>query len=328
MDEPSKHDSNLTAALRLTGHSFSTAFFLALLAGLATFALSNWLQFIFGTGVFAYGVVILFLFLFFIIFKKFIFNEIYRDYNSDSDAALLEYLQHSAGGNAEEEASTELLENALHLKQVRAHDCMSPRPEIVHVSAEAPVEVLRDRFVESRLSRILITDDGDIDRVLGYVHVQQMFLNPTDIRSMVMPVLFVPETIPIDDLLYKFIRQRTGIAGVVDEYGAIAGLVTMQDALEQLFGKIDDEHDEEEFIEMQVGPQEFRFSGRLEIEYLNEKYPGLGLPEGTYNTLSGYLVTSLHTIPGQGAELELDGKKFVLELVSDRKIETVRVVMP
>ena len=113
----------------------------------------------------------------------------------------------------------------------------------------------------------------------------------------------------------------------MDEYGSLAGLVTLEDALEQLFGKIDDEHDQEEFIEVQVNENEFLFSGRLDITYLNEQYPALKLPEGEYNTLSGYLVTATQTIPEQGARIELDGKTFVLELVSDRKIETIRVLL-
>jgi len=220
----------------------------------------------------------------------------------------------------------ELLENALHLKQVRAHDCMAPRPEIVHIDVQASVEDLRQLFIESSLSRILVTD-GDLDKVLGYVHVQQLFTHPRSLRSMVMPIKFVPETIQVNDLLNKFIKNRTNIACVVDEYGSLAGLVTLEDALEQLFGNIDDEHDQEEFIEVQIAENEFLFSGRLDVDYLNEKYPSLELPTGDYNTLSGYLVTTTQTIPEQGARLELDGKTFVLELVSDRKIETVRVLL-
>jgi len=157
--------------------------------------------------------------------------------------------------------------------------------------------------------------------------VQQLFARPENIQSIVMPITFVPESIPVNDLLHKFIKNRTNIACVVDEYGSLAGLVTLEDALEQLFGKIDDEHDQEEFIEVQVNENEFLFSGRLDITYLNEQYPVLKLPEGEYNTLSGYLVTATQTIPEQGARIELDGKIFVLELVSDRKIETIRVLL-
>lgn len=243
------------------------------------------------------------------------------------EEALFEYfVQQNAGSNGEEEIATELLENALQLKTVRAHDCMAPRPEIIYVDVNASVEELRQVFIESSLSRVLITE-GELDHVLGYVHVQQLFARPARIRDMVLPISFVPETIFINALLNKFIKSRTSIACVVDEYGSLAGLVTLEDALEQLFGEIDDEHDQEEFIEAQVSPDEFLFSGRLRVDYLNEKYPELALPSGEYHTLSGYLVTTTETIPEQGARLELEGKTFILELVSDRKIETVRVLI-
>ncbi|MEO6758727.1 MAG: transporter associated domain-containing protein [Saprospiraceae bacterium] len=268
------------------------------------------------------------LFVVLLLFKNLIFKNLYKNIPDDGDAALLEYLvqQNATGAPGEEEMEMALLENALHLKQVRAYDCMAPRPEIVHVDVTASVEELRQQHIESSMSRILITE-GDLDKVLGYVHVQQLFARPKDIRSMVMPIRFVPESIQINDLLSKFIKNRTNIACVVDEYGSISGLVTLEDALEQLFGEIDDEHDQEEFIEARLSDHEFLFSGRLEIEYLNTKYPQLHLPLGTYNTLSGYLIAAMKTIPKQNARLLLGGKNFVLELVSDRKIETVRILL-
>ncbi len=298
------------------------------LATLAALGLIPFLSFVFGTGWGAPLMVAALLFFVLTFFKHLIFKSIYKNAPSDGDAALLEYLvqQNVSGTPGEEEVEMELLENALHLKQVRAHDCMAPRPEIVHIDVQASLEELRQLFIESSLSRILVTD-GDLDKVLGYVHVQQLFAHPRSIRSMVMPIKFVPETIQVNDLLNKFIKNRTNIACVVDEYGSLSGLVTLEDALEQLFGNIDDEHDQEEFIEVQISENEFLFSGRLDVDHLNEKYPVLDLPTGDYNTLSGYIVTTTQTIPEQGARLELDGKTFVLELVSDRKIETVRVLL-
>jgi CBS domain containing-hemolysin-like protein len=124
----------------------------------------------------------------------------------------------------------------------------------------------------------------------------------------------------------RFIKTGTTIACVVDEYGGVAGIITLEDILEEIFGEIEDEHDQEEYIETQVSDKEFIFSGRLEIDYLNEKYDGLDFPEGEYETLSGYLVTTTETIPEQNAEILLDGYKYILELVSDTKIETIRVV--
>lgn len=330
MDIPlPKRILNWSSALRIGSHTFAATLFLSAIAVLGTLGMLPFFSYVLGTGWGAIAAVVALIFGGILLFKSLIFKEIYKNAHLDGEAALLEYLvqQNHTGLPGEEEVEMELLENALHLKQIRAHDCMAPRPEIIHINVDASVAELRDLFVESSLSRILVSEDGDVDKVLGYVHVQQLFSHPKNIQSIVMPITFVPESIQANDLLSKFIKNRTNIACVVDEYGGIAGLVTLEDALEQLFGKIDDEHDQEEFIEAQVSEQEFIFSGRLDIQYLNEKYPILNLPTGDYNTLSGYLVTATQTIPEQGLKLELEGKTFVLELVSDRKIETIRVVL-
>lgn len=326
--EASKRFFSWASALRVGSHTFPATLLLTALATFTALGLIPIFSFLLGSGWVAPLGVALLLFFVLVFFKSLIFKNIYKNTPGDGDAALLEYLvqQNVSGAPGEEEVEMELLENALHLKQVRAHDCMAPRPEIVHIDVQAPVEELRQLFIESSLSRILVTD-GDLDKILGYVHVQQLFTHPRNIRSIVMPITFVPEMIQVNDLLNKFIKNRTNIACVVDEYGSLAGLVTLEDALEELFGEIDDEHDQEEFIEVQLTDNEYLFSGRLDVNYLNEKYPVLALPTGDYNTLSGYLVTAMQTIPEQGARLELGGKTFVLELVSDRKIETVRVLL-
>ncbi len=316
-----------SAALRLGNHSFVATLLLVALSVFGALALLPFLGFVFGAGWVAPMAAVLFFFMLLFLFKSLVFKNLYRSSPGDEDAALLEYLvqQNASGVPGEEELEMELLENALQLKQIRAHDCMVPRTEIVHIDVEAPVEELRQLYVESSLSRILVTD-GDIDNTLGYVHVQQMFARPRNIRSMVMPITYVPESIQVNDLLSKFIKNRTYIACVVDEYGGVAGLVTLENVLEQLFGKIDDEHDQEEFIEAKIGEREYLFSGRLDVEYINEKYPEIDIPYGSYNTLSGYIVSHAQTIPEQGARLRINDKSFVLELVSDRKIETVRVL--
>lgn len=325
-----KQISNWANAFRFGSHKFSATL---LLVGIAVAIGSALLPFFYKIIPLPWLANLALLFLLFgcvLLFKRLIFTTIYKSAHLDGEAALLEYLlqQNHSGVPGEEEMEMELLENALHLKQVRAHDCMAPRTEIVYIDANAPVQELRELFIESSLSRILVTEGGDIDKVLGYVHVQQLFSKPEAIRPLAMPINFVPESIQANDLLSKFIKNRTNIACVVDEYGSVSGLVTLEDALEQLFGKIDDEHDHEEFIETSVSEKEFIFSGRLTIEYLNEKYPQLKLPEGDYHTLSGYIINTTQTIPEQGLKLELEGKTFVLDLVSDRKIETVRVMLP
>jgi len=318
-----------TSALRIGSHTFAATLFLTVLAVGAAAGLWPFLGYVLGTGWVSVMAVIGVLFGVLLLFKQLIFNNIYKGAHQDGESALLEYLvqQNHSGLPGEEEVEMELLENALHLKQVRAHDCMAPRAEIIHIDENASVAALRQLFVDSSLSRILVTQGGDLDKVVGYVHVQQLFTHPASIKDIEMPITFVPESIQANDLLSKFIKNRTNIACVVDEYGSVAGLVTLEDALEQLFGKIDDEHDQEEFIDTRVSEHEFIFSGRLDVQYLNERYPELDIPIGEYNTLSGYLVNATQTIPEQGLRLELDGKTFVLELVSDRKIETIRVLL-
>lgn len=330
MYEDSKHRLSIWAeAMRLGSHKFPATLLLTLLASTAALWLTPPLAFLLGSGWVAplYSALILFSIL--LLFRNVIFKNLYKNTPGDVDAALLEYMmqQNPTHSRQEEEVTADLLENALHLKDVRAYNCMAPRPEIIHIDVKSPVETLRQLFIESKLSRILVTD-GELDQVLGYVHVQQLFSRPASIRQLVMPITFVPETIPVSELLHKFIRNRSSITCVVDEYGSVAGLITLEDALEQLFGEIDDEHDLEEFIDSQISPTEYLFSGRLEIDYLNKKYPELDLPEGDYTTLSGYIVTAAQNIPAQGARLDLNGNIFQLELVSNRKIETVRVLLP
>lgn len=238
----------------------------------------------------------------------------------------LENFIKSTRTESNDEIDTELFEKALNLREVRVKESMVPRPEIEAIEVNSSIEELIRLFQETNLSRIIVYE-SDIDNILGYVHHQQLLKPVKSIRSIVMEVPFVPETMRVRDLMNQFIKNRRNVACVVDEYGGTAGLITMEDILEEIFGEIEDEHDEEEYIDTQLSETEFLFSGRLEIATLNEKYPQLHLPEGEYHTLSGYLVMTTAHIPSQGDELELGPLKFILESVSDTKIETVRVVM-
>lgn len=238
----------------------------------------------------------------------------------------LENFIKSTRTESNDEIDTELFEKALNLREVRVKESMVPRPEIEAIEVNATIEELIRIFQETNLSRIIVFEN-DIDNILGYVHHQQLLKPVKSIRSIVMEVPFVPETMRVRDLMNQFIKNRRNVACVVDEYGGTSGLITMEDILEEIFGEIEDEHDEEEYIDRQLSETEFLFSGRLEIAILNEKYPQLHLPEGEYHTLSGYLVMTTAHIPAQGDELEMGNLKFILESVSDTKIETVRVVM-
>ena len=238
---------------------------------------------------------------------------------------LEELIMDPRSSESEEEIDKELFVKALNLRDVRVRDCMVPRTEIEYIDQTADLQELEQLFRETKLSRIIVVEN-DVDNVLGYVHHQQLLKDPESVAKLILPIPFVPEVMRVSELLNRFIKQRINIACVVDEFGGIAGLITLEDILEELFGEIEDEHDQEEYVETRVSENEYIFSGRLEIDYLNEKYEELSFPEGDYHTLSGYLVTTVETIPEQGAEIELDGYRFILELVSDTKIETIRVI--
>ncbi len=225
----------------------------------------------------------------------------------------------------EEDIDTELFENALHFNKVKVKECMVPRKEIIAIEVTESVDALLKMFRLSGVSRIVVVDN-DIDEVLGYIHHQHLLRNPRNLRSIMMPIPVVPEVMSIYDLMNKFIKERNSIACVVDEYGGTSGIITLEDILEELFGDIEDEHDQEEYLEVMISEREYLLSGRLEISYLNEKYEDLQLPEGEYTTLSGYIVMTSGTIPEQGSEILLDSFRFILEMVSDTRIETVRVI--
>ncbi|MFT5999514.1 MAG: putative hemolysin [Neolewinella sp.] len=220
---------------------------------------------------------------------------------------------------------TKLFGNALNLSEVRVSDCMVPRTEIQSVDVSISVDELEQKFQETRLSRILVID-GDMDEVLGYVHHQQLLDLPESVRSMILELTFIPEVTRVTDLLDQAIKDQLSIACVVNEFGDIAGLVTMEDLLEEIFGEIEDEFDEDPYLETVEENGSYIFSARLEVDYLNDKYD-LKLPEGEYHTLSGFIVTEAERVPDQDESLELRG--FICEMVevSNTRIEVVRLTV-
>ncbi len=223
----------------------------------------------------------------------------------------------------EESIDKELFGKALNLPDIRVRDCMVPRTDIEHLDVKSSIEDLERLFQETRLSRILITDN-ELDNVLGYVHHQQLLNLPDTIEEAILPITFIPEVMRVTDLMDKFIKERLSIVSVVDEFGGVSGVITLEDILEEIFGEIEDEYDEDEYIEQEISEGVYLFSGRLEIDHLNEKFQ-LELPEGEYHTLSGYLVTRATTIPEKGEVLEFDHYQFEITSVSNTRIETIRV---
>jgi CBS domain containing-hemolysin-like protein len=235
----------------------------------------------------------------------------------------LERFVRESHSEAQEGIDKDLFGKALNLREVRVRESMIPRTEIQSIDVNASVNDLAELFQKTKMSRLLVIED-DVDNVLGYVHHQQLFNQPTTIRKLILTIPFVPEAMHVTELMNKLIKEKMSIACVVDEFGGVSGLITLEDILEEIFGEIEDEHDEEEHIEELIAEGIYQFSGRLEINYLNEKY-GLFLPEGEYHTLSGYVVTITEDIPEQGSIFDLGDYRFTIDLVSNTRIELIRV---
>lgn len=260
--------------------------------------------------------------------SNFFLKVVFRMPIEDADSSLTKIdLEHyiSSTISEEEDIDKAILTNALNLSRTKVRECMIPRTEIVFMDKEGSVKELTQIFKESRHSRILIID-GDIENVLGYIHHQQLLNNPPSIKKLILEIPYIPEAMNVQELMLRFIREGTTMACVVDEFGGTAGMITLEDILEEIFGEIEDEHDKEDFIEEVISEDEYLLSGRLEIDYINEKYEQLNFPKGDYHTLSGYIIMTSGSIPEeQGTTIEMDGYKFILEQISDTKIELVKV---
>lgn len=228
--------------------------------------------------------------------------------------------------NFNEDIDKEIFTNALNLNQLKVRDCFVPRTEVIHMDLTGTVDELIEMFKETQVSRILISD-GDIENIVGYIHHQQLLNNPKTIKRLILDIPYVPEAMSARDLMLAFINENTNIACVVNEFGGTAGIITLEDILEEIFGEIEDEHDIEENVEEKISDNQYLFSGRLEVDYLNEAYDIVDLPEGEYHTLSGYIVMTAGYIPEkEGDMIEIDGYQFIIEKLSDTKIEEVRVI--
>ncbi len=225
--------------------------------------------------------------------------------------------------NETSEVNAELFENALYLVNVRIRKCMVPRNEIEGIDISAPIEEVRNKFIETKLSKIIVYDDS-IDNIVGYVHHLDLSRRPAGIKEVLHTITAVPEAMSAVDLMNRFTKERKSIAWVIDEFGGTAGIVTMEDVLEEIFGDINDEYDEQEHVDKQISENEYIFSGRLEIDYLNEKYR-FDFPTDVSETLSGYIITMHETIPKIKERIVIGDYEFDILLVTDTRIETVKM---
>jgi putative hemolysin len=222
-----------------------------------------------------------------------------------------------------DELQAQLIENAQELPKVKIRQCLVPRKEIVGVPRTTSIEEVRKRFIETQLSKLIVFDK-DIDHIVGYIHQLDLFKNPTQLDNIILPIPAIPESMSATRLISQFTRERKSIAWVVDEFGGTAGIVTMEDLLEELFGEIRDEFDTEEFVEKQLNEREYIFSGRLELDYLADKYD-FPFDQEEAETLSGYIINHHDTIPRQKDRIIIGEFEFEVLQVTDTRIETVRL---
>lgn len=222
------------------------------------------------------------------------------------------------------ETEIQIFQNALDFSKVKARECMVPRNEIVAMEAGGDINKLTNTFVETGFSKILIFKDN-IDQIIGYTHSYELFKQPKNIKSILLPIALVPETMTASDILNLFIKERKSIALVIDEFGGTSGLLTIEDIIEEIFGEIQDEHDLLEHKEVKVSENQFIFSGRHEIDYLNDKY-NLNLPESDdYETLSGYIVNHCESIPKLNEQIKVGPFIFEILEVEQTRVETVKL---
>jgi putative hemolysin len=255
----------------------------------------------------------------------YIFNVRVNNKNEAFSKVDLEHFFQQTKDQDEEnqELNTELFENALSLPLVKIRQCLVPRTEIEGADIHTSIEDLKKQFIKTQLSKLVIYDDS-VDSILGYVHQIDLFKRPASVQDILHPIIAVPESMSATDLINKFTKERKSIAWVVDEFGGTAGIVTMEDVLEEIFGEIRDEYDVEEFVEKQLAQDEFIFSGRLELDYLKEKYE-LDFPENESETLSGYIINKHEAIPKQKETIILDDYQIDVLTVSDTRIEMVKL---
>ena len=237
---------------------------------------------------------------------------------------LRSYIQRNTHKDIKEskvELDTKIFNNALEFKTVKVRECMIPRTDIAAVELEDSIEDLKNEFIESGHSKVLVYRNN-IDEVIGYCHALALFKKPQDIESILTPIIIVPETMLVNELMIQFIQERKSLALVVDEFGGTSGLVSLEDVIEEIFGEIQDEHDDEDWVEQQLDENNYLFSARHEVDYLNEKYD-FNIPEGDYDTLGGFILSITENIPQVNETISVPPFKIKIVAMEDARIDSV-----
>ncbi len=237
---------------------------------------------------------------------------------------LVSYVQPDSKDEEDAEHEIKIFQNALDFSSIKIRDCMIPRIDIVAIEEHAPISELKQKFIATGLSKIIVYSD-DIDNIVGYVHSKELFRNPESIQSKVNTLTFVPETMSANKLMQLFMQEHKSIAIVVDEYGGTSGLLTLEDLIEEIFGEIEDEHDKDNLVEKKIGENEYLFSGRIEIEHLNEAYH-LDIPEkNDYDTLAGFILYHHLNFPKAGEIIHVDSYTFIIRKTSNTRIDLIQM---
>ena len=252
---------------------------------------------------------------------------------TDSDQVQLSFSKVELGNYIEEQleaahdkenldSEIQIFQNALDFSEVKAKEAMVPRAEVIAVDQDTPIEEIKALFISTGFSKIPVYQKT-IDQILGYVHVFDMMKNPKKLKNILLPLAYVPETMLINDVLKLLTRQHKSISVVIDEYGGISGIVTVEDIVEELFGEIEDEYDTVEHVEQQLYENSYDFSARLEVDYLNQKY-NLNLPESEfYETFGGLIAYNIGEIPEKDEQIEIPPYQLTIKKVSATKIEQI-----
>ena len=232
----------------------------------------------------------------------------------------------SVEGTEDTRVEVEMLQNALDLSEKRVRECMIPRTEIIAIDILSSIDEVQARFIDTKLSKLLIFK-GNIDKIIGYIHSYDLFKNPKNLKSILLPLPFVPESMRAMELLHQFIESNKGIAVVLDEFGGTAGMITIEDVTEEIVGEIVDEHDIDEVADQQIDSTTVILPGRSYVEDINRKY-SLALPESDeYETISGLLLDHLENIPKKEDVIEFEDYRFTIINVNKTTIQEVKLVI-
>lgn len=266
------------------------------------------------------------------ILTSFIFNHIFHISISETklNYGLIDldyFLKDISAGNLDSEEldnEIQLLQNVLEFNSVKARECMIPRNEIIAIDINDTIQELKSKLLSSGHSKLPVYR-GTIDQIIGFIYSSDLFDQPEQVKHILRPIAVVPETMSADEVMSNFIKKKKNMAVVVDEFGGTAGILTLEDVVEEIFGEIEDEHDKDESIEKEISPTEFIFSSRLEIDYLNEEYE-FNLPKSeNYETLAGLIIDTHESIPDQNEVIQIESFKFTILSVSENKINLIRL---